>query len=126
MLVLLVDEAAGVRLRLRERITQDGGTDVVVREAHDATEAFDIAASSAVDVIVLDVHVREGSGLDALTRLRERAPRAVILVLTNEATDLHRRECLRHGADHFFDKAREFERAVELILTPSEKRGSRP
>jgi DNA-binding response OmpR family regulator len=113
VVVLLVDAAAGVRMRLRERIAHEG---TEVCEAKDGTEACAIAASRDVDVILLDVHVRDEIGLGVLSRLREHAGHAVIIVLTNEATDVHRRECLRHGADHFLDKSREFDRAVELVL----------
>lgn len=125
MIVLLVDEAAGVRLRLRELLAQEGGEDVRVDEAEDPREACEIASSCAVDAVILDVHVRSGSGLEAISMLRARAPTALLIVLTNEATDLHRRECLRRGADHFFDKAREFDHAVSAALrgrakTPSQ------
>ncbi len=113
VVVLLVDEGAGVRARLRERIARDG---TEVHEATDGTEACALAAELVMDVVLLDVHVRAEGGLVVLARLRELALRAVIIVLTNEATDVHRRECLRHGADHFFDKSREFDRAVELVL----------
>jgi DNA-binding NarL/FixJ family response regulator len=114
VVVLLVDEAPGVRARLRDRIAVDS---VEVREAKDGAEASAIVASSIVDIVLLDVHVRAEAGLGVLSRLRAAAPRALIIVLTNEASDLHRRECLRHGADHFLDKSREFDRAVELVVS---------
>jgi DNA-binding response OmpR family regulator len=122
VVVLLVDEGAGVRARLRERIARPG---TEVHEANDGIEAQAIAVSTKLDVIVLDVHVRAETGLGMLARLRESARCAVIIVLTNEATDVHRRECLRHGADHFFDKSREFDAAVELVLARAAKPASR-
>jgi DNA-binding NtrC family response regulator len=113
VVVLLVDEAAGVRTRLRERLARDG---TEIREACDELAAYAAVASSDVDVIVLDVHIRAEAGVGVLAHLRERARGAVIIVLTNQATDVHRRESLRHGADHFFDKSREFDDAIDLIL----------
>jgi DNA-binding NarL/FixJ family response regulator len=113
VVVLLVDEASGVRARLRERITREG-TDVY--EASDGPSAYAAVAASPVDVVVLDVHVRAAEpGLRMLACLRQSVPDALIIVLTNESSDLHRRECLSHGADHFFDKSHEFERAVTLV-----------
>ena len=103
-----------MRTRLRERIARDG---IDVLEASDADEADAAFAAAPADVIILDVHDRAETGLRLLSRLRERARTSTLIVLTNEANDLHRRECLRQGADYFFDKSREFDAAVELVLT---------
>ena len=75
------------------------------------------ARSREPEAIVLDVHLDADTGIAGLRRLRRAAPRALIVVLTNEASEVHRRECLRHGgADAFLDKSREFDRLVDLVL----------
>lgn len=78
-------------------------------------EALHASESCVPDAILLDVHLDAETGIAALARLRQLAPRAVIVALTNEASDVHRRECIRHGADFFFDKSRDFDRAVEVV-----------
>ncbi len=113
VVVLLVDESVGVRHRLRERIVAAGA---VVYDATDGDEAYALVKRHAPSAIVLDVHVRAEMGLSLLSRLRRLAPQSLVIVLTNETSDMHRRECLREGADHFFDKSHEFDRAVEVIL----------
>ena len=54
--------------------------------------------------------------IDGLIRLRHFASQAMIVVLTNETDELVRTECIRKGADFFFDKSRDFERAVEAVV----------
>lgn len=109
--VLIVEGSARVRARLAERLRASG---VHVLEAADVRAGLRTAAASTPSAVVFDVHL-EG-GLVGLTQLRRAAPKASIVVLTNESNDVHRDECLRHGADAFLDKSRDFERALELVL----------
>jgi DNA-binding response OmpR family regulator len=89
--------------------------DVEVLEASDAQAALSVLSGTKIDLVVLDVHLSEDGGLTVLRRIRQRAPRIVTIVLTNEASEHHQRECLNHGADFFFDKSRHFERAVAVV-----------
>ncbi len=113
MRVLVVDASPRVRARLGERLR---GRSLVVVEAADVTAALAAAASNSPDAILLDVH-GEDVGIDGLAKLRQAVPDAFVVALTNEANDVHRRECMRHGADAFLDKSREFDDAVELVVT---------
>jgi two-component system response regulator DevR len=111
--VVIVDGNARVRSRLGERFTEEGLVVVLASEAEAAIAAVDSGAPTAV---VFDVHVAGETGIEVLERLRRHAPRATIVVLTNEANELHRSECLRRGADFFCDKSRDFDHAVVLVL----------
>jgi DNA-binding NarL/FixJ family response regulator len=112
--VLIVDASAGIRARIAARL-KAASAEVV--EAANGDEALEMAESAAPDVIVLDIHLDASTGIPALVRLDRASPGARIVVLTNEAGEIVRRECLRHGAEAFFDKSREFDRAIELILS---------
>jgi DNA-binding NarL/FixJ family response regulator len=111
--VLLLDDAR-VRDRLRERLEEASAEICVGLDGGGQDEGFDF--------VVLDVHAPD-MGLTGLGQLRQRMPHAVFIVLTNEATELHRRKCLTGGADFFFDKSREFDRAIEVILLSAVARG---
>lgn len=115
MRVLIVDRNALVRSRLGERFADEG---FVVLQACDESSALDVLGEGSVAAIVLDLHVGAASGpaIDGLVRLRHSASQAMIVVLTNETDDLVRTECIRRGADFFFDKSRDFERAVEAVV----------
>jgi DNA-binding NarL/FixJ family response regulator len=69
-----------------------------------------------VDLLILDMFLKRGSGLGVLRALRACAGLPQVgttVVLSNYATEDMRRACLALGADKVFDKSREIE---ELIL----------
>jgi DNA-binding response OmpR family regulator len=121
--VLIADGDARIRGRLAEQMVSRGGAEIV--EARTGAEALEIALRGPVDAIILDVHLDADTGVGALVRLRRAAPDALIVVLTNEDGELHRRECIRHGADSYFDKSTEFGRAIELVLDAVDGAASR-
>ena len=110
--VLVLDGSAEIRARLQAMLAEAGDFDV--GEASDAEAAISMLTSTQVDLIVLDVHLSASGSVDVLRRIREQAPSIVSVVLTHETSEHHRRECLNHGADFFFDKSRHFERAVAV------------
>ncbi len=111
MKVLIVDDSRGVRDRLRELVTE---IDFVcaVAEARDVPEAHLRAHEFAPDVVLLDLRLPGGDGLDVLRSLRS-GP--AVIVLTSHPTVFHRERCLAEGARHFLDKAKDFERLPELL-----------
>ncbi|MCG3149593.1 MAG: putative transcriptional regulatory protein TcrX [Verrucomicrobiae bacterium] len=73
------------------------------------------------DVVILDVHLEDGSGLDLLRQFRQQPAAPVIIMFSNSA--YLRAHCLRGGADHFFDKSTEFQ---ELVATLKKLNGEHP
>lgn len=110
-----MDRSAHVRSRLGERFA-DEGFEVV--HAPDSGTALAVLGMDAVSAIVLDLQgsATNEPAIDSLVRLRSSASDAMIVVLTNETDELVRTECIRRGADFFFDKSRAFERAVEAVV----------
>ena len=70
-------------------------------------------------LIVIDMFLREGSGLGVLRGCADRKPYQVAFVLTNYATDEMRQRCQDAGADGVFDKSLEleafFKRCLEIV-----------
>jgi DNA-binding NarL/FixJ family response regulator len=112
--VLVVDDSNLIRKRLIEMLLDASELDV--EEACDTAEALRILERTPVDVVVLDMHIGPNSSLDFIPVVKRHAPRVAVLVLTNDASDAHRRACLLRGADYFFDKSRQFENALEVVL----------
>lgn len=61
------------------------------------------------DLVIVDIFLKQGSGLEVLRRARELHPHARLAVLTNYATADMRRRCTAMGADRVFDKSAELE-----------------
>jgi two-component system chemotaxis response regulator CheY len=72
MRVLLADDALFVRKTLAEMLTRLGHT--VVGEAATGAEAAALARETGPEVVLLDVAMPDGDGIDALTQIRRLAP----------------------------------------------------
>lgn len=113
MRVLVIDDSAVVRSRLVRLLEEMG--DVLVDEMDDAPRAAETVRRSRPDAVILDIRLRSGSGLDVLDQIKRQPSPPLVIMLTNHASDHHRRWCEEHGADFFFDKTREFEKVLGVL-----------
>src|SRR5258708_38859258 len=73
--------------------------------AHDGATALDRAAAWSPDLILLDVHLPDVSGLEVCARVRaHRGPAVKIVMLTGAAQDADVARGLAAGADHYLTK----------------------
>jgi two-component system chemotaxis response regulator CheY len=114
VIVLLVDDAPIVRARMAALLLDVPGV-VDVIEAAGAADAVTVLRLLRPDIVVLDVHLRGTSGLTLAPLVRQEQPTALLILVTNEPTTRHRQEGLARGADHFFDKSRQFEDVVRVV-----------
>lgn len=61
------------------------------------------------DLLIIDIFLRTGTGLEVLRRAKAVRPDTLLVVLTNYATPEMRRRCEELGADRLFDKSAELE-----------------
>jgi two-component system, OmpR family, response regulator len=104
--ILLVEDSALLAARLTELLRHVPEVDVIGTLDTEAG-ALDCMASAAPDVIILDLHLRTGSGFGVLRRLRG-LERPKVIVLTNFDVPAYRREAESLGADAFLDKSRDY------------------
>jgi len=91
-------------------------TDVqVVDVAQTPADAIGIMAKYEADwqLLILDINLRNGSGLSILEACQKRLPHQEIFVLTNMATDQVRNRCHAFGIDAVFDKTTELNKFFE-------------
>jgi DNA-binding NarL/FixJ family response regulator len=112
--VFLVEDSLAIRARLAETIRGIGGTDLV-GEAGTVGAAIAGIRSTHPEAVILDLQLEDGSGLDVLKAVRPAAPELHVAVLTNYATDQHRRACMNAGAEFFLDKSSDFPRIREIV-----------
>lgn len=101
--VLLVDDHAIVRVGLRNLVNDEPDLRVV-SEAGSCAEAVREAKGTHPDVIVLDLRLPDGSGVEIIDPLKRAAPRAKVLVLTSFADDTLLLTALKAGADGYLLK----------------------
>lgn len=114
--VLLVEDSPLIREHLVELVERVGGLRVAgtVDTAVDAIAAVEMEAPH---IVVLDVVLRSGSGIDVLRALQGRAANPVIVVFTNSDSAAHERLCRAAGADWFLSKAAGLATLEEVLRT---------
>jgi DNA-binding NarL/FixJ family response regulator len=68
------------------------------------------------DLAIIDLFLKEGSGLNILQACRARRPTQKMVVLSNHATRDVRWRCAQLGADAVFDKSTEIEALVDYCV----------
>jgi DNA-binding NarL/FixJ family response regulator len=83
----------------------------VVGTAEDEATALDWMGASAgrCDLMLIDIFLKSGTGLEVLRHAARRRPDSRLVVLTNYATPAMRQRCRQLGADRVFDKSAELD-----------------
>jgi len=84
--ILLVDDHEVVRDGVKALINASEGL-IVVGEAGSVREAIDQAMRTKPDVVVMDVRLADGSGIEATREIRARLEKTQVLMLTSFADD---------------------------------------
>ena len=115
--VLLVDDHELVRAGLRLRLSQEKDIEIV-GEAECAQKANTLIGKVPIDVVVLDLHLPDAGGQALVREVRQKLPRAHILVLTG-ISPASLRPIILAGADGIASKedpASEVVRAIRLLV----------
>lgn len=95
--ILLVDDHEVVRLGLRSLLERQPGFEVVA-EAATAREAIERTAAHNPDVVVMDIRLPGGSGIEACQEITQRFPQTKVIMLTSYAEDEMLFSAIRAGA----------------------------
>ena len=101
--VLLVDDHDLIRQGLR-RAFERSEDFTVVGEGSSIAEALALTAQTEPDVVIMDIRLPDGSGLEAVKKLRATNAQLGIVVLTMYAGDEHLFGALEAGASAFVPK----------------------
>jgi DNA-binding NarL/FixJ family response regulator len=114
--VFLVEDSPSVRDRLNDFLSEPGRVEMIGFAATEA-DAVRQLGTQPVDVAIVDLHLKEGTGIGVIESLRamHATPPPTIIVLTNYAFPEFETACRERGADYFFDKSTQFG-AVKLLL----------
>lgn len=116
MRVFIVDDSVPVRQRIAQLLDAIEGV-AVVGEAETPAQAIEGIFNFHPDVVLLDIHLIAGSGLDVLQKVHPQSPGIVFVVLTNHPSPQYRKAYLDAGARYFLDKSTEIAEIAEIIAT---------
>lgn len=111
--VFLAEDSAAIRDRLHGLLGR--ASMEVVGEAATPACCIDQILALHPDVVVLDVQLEGGSGLEVLKAVRSADPKVAFVVFSNNAGPAYRKRYLNEGAAGFLDKSTEFDQLPHAL-----------
>jgi CheY-like chemotaxis protein len=105
---ILVEDSNDIRHLLQSMMQELWNAEIcaVARTSEGAISAIH-RCDGRWNLLVLDLFLKEGSGLDVLKACQQRPAHQHVVVLTNYPSAELREKCLNLGAEHVFDKTTE-------------------
>lgn len=110
--ILVVDDEESIRRLAEKEITNFHR---IVHTAGGAREAFHLIGRQTFDVVVLDVCLPDGDGLDLLERFKEAIPDVEVILITGHANIDSAVEAMKCGAYDYITKPFTLDR-LELVI----------
>jgi two-component system, OmpR family, response regulator len=120
--VLLVEDSKVLTERLTEAIRQIPDVELV-GTAESESEAIGSVKRDSIDVMILDLHLKQGTGFGVMRALAAMPRKPQIIVLTNYDLPEYKSAALALGATHFLDKARDYDRLPAVLQAMSNSDG---
>jgi two-component system, OmpR family, response regulator len=122
--VLLAEDSSLLAARLAELIRRLPDVDLIQTVDTEADALGSILAAQP-DVLILDLHLRSGSGFGVLRSLARGTRRPKVVVLTNFGLPEYRHEAESLGVEAFLDKSRDYFRLPSLLRGFAKERAAR-
>jgi DNA-binding NarL/FixJ family response regulator len=112
--VLVADDHAIVRRGLRQILSETPDI-VVAGEVATAPDVLRLVREERWNVVVLDISLRGGSGLELLSTIRRERPELPVLILTVYSEEQYAVRAIRAGAAGFLTKESAPEKLIEAV-----------
>jgi DNA-binding NarL/FixJ family response regulator len=116
----IVEDSSTIRDNLVDTLSELAQVEPVgmAETEHDAKRWL---ARNDWDLAIIDLFLREGSGLNVLEACRQRKPQQKVVVLSNHSSRDVRWRCTQLGADAVFDKSTELEALMDYCAQQRER-----
>ncbi|RYY72554.1 MAG: response regulator [Proteobacteria bacterium] len=91
-------------------------------EAEDEATSWLGRNTDGWELAIVDLFLKQGSGLGVLQGCAERLPHQKMVVLSNYATVDIRKRCMKLGADAVFDKSNEIDALIDFCVAQASAR----
>ncbi|TCJ13965.1 response regulator transcription factor [Flaviaesturariibacter flavus] len=116
--VLIVDDHAVMRAGLK-LLLQDAFANLQLFEAGDGDEAMEVLRQQHIDILVMDIHIRNTDSISLVELISIRYPKTYILVFSMLPEKVYGRRMLAAGARSYLPKEStldEIKKAFELVF----------
>jgi len=119
----IVEDNATIRENLIETLAELAGVrSLGWAEAEGIARAWLAGHRGDWDLAIVDLFLKQGSGLGVLEACQDRSRDQRVVVLSNYATPDMRKRCAEMGADAVFDKSNEIDALVDYCLALGRQR----
>lgn len=125
----IVEDSQVIRERLIATLEELAPVKVVATcESEASANQWLSNAEHLVDLIIVDIFLKSGSGLGVLRTMQSLPGHRSVVVLSNYATADIRRKCLELGANRVFDKSKEIDDLIDYchVLRSGQPDGAKP
>ncbi len=119
MKVAIVDDSLLIRRMLRELLMIIPGVEIT-GETGNAAAADSMIRRAQPDVVILDINLPGGDGIELLRRVKETQPGLNVIMFTSYCSPEHRKRCQEAGASLFFDKTCQISVLMDAIRRMAE------
>ncbi|HEX7449727.1 MAG TPA: response regulator transcription factor [Pirellulales bacterium] len=112
--VLVVDDHPAIREALRVRMARAPDLDVC-GEAEDFAGALRLLDSEKPDVMIVDISLKSGDGIDLIKHIKLRDPRVRMLVWSMHSENIYAERALRAGAQGYITKEQATDQIVDAV-----------
>lgn len=125
--VFLVEDSVDVRELMIENLTMIPGV-VVAGVSESEGDALNQLNSLPCDVLIVDIQLKKGNGINLLREIAEKkkVANALKIICSNNATEVFRRVGMQYGVNHFYDKTSEFPQLFEFLRGLSKRQCETP
>jgi DNA-binding NarL/FixJ family response regulator len=114
MNILIADQDPLFRQRLKRRLETINGV-AVIGETAEAEATTAMIVNRKPDIIILDIDLKNGSGIEVLRHIKHLIFHPTVIMVTNQPSQELRSACVVAGADFCFDKALEDRKVVNTV-----------
>ena len=111
--ILLVDDAAFMRMLIKDTLTKNGYTNIL--EAADGAIACDIYAAEKPDLVIMDITMPNKDGLETLKEIKAMDPGATIVMCSAMGQETMVMDSIKSGAKDFIVKPFKPERVLSTV-----------
>lgn len=113
--ILVVDDAAFMRMMVKDTLTKNGYTDL--EEAGDGAQALEKYKSIKPDLVIMDITMPNMDGLEALKAIRAEDPSASVVMCSAMGQEAMVIEAIKSGAKDFIVKPFKPERVLKTVTS---------
>ena len=79
-------------------------------------DALLVMENSQPEIVLLDLQLPDMNGIEVLKKIKKNYPTTAVIILSNNSVPYNRTTCIKEGAEGFYDKSTEFEKAVGVNI----------